>query len=100
MSINIELNELLNSNFNKYKEERKKKLLQEQQDILNNYNKEVLPYNNLDNFYTNYFNKINEIISDVLSNKKWIKDDRLFYLGVTLIFISLIYLLIYNIFYK
>lgn len=96
MSSNKELNELLNSNFNKYKEEKRKQLFEEKQEIIDKYNKEVIPYNNLNkitlnNFYKNYFNNINNIIIDILQYNNWIKDDRLFYLGITFIFISIIY---------
>jgi hypothetical protein len=101
MSNNKELSDLLNDNFNKYKEEKKKQILKEQQELLNHYNKEIIPYNDLNkitlnNFYTNYFNNINDIIIDLLHYKKWFHDGRLFYLGITFIFISLIYFLIYK----
>jgi len=100
MSNNKELNESLNLNFNNYKEEKKKQILKEQQELLNHYNKEVIPYNDLNNlhtnnFYTNYFNNINNIIVDLFHYNKWISDGRLFYLGITFIFISLIYFLYY-----
>jgi hypothetical protein len=99
MSNNKELSELLNNNFNKYKEDKKKQILAEQQELINKYNNEIIPYNDLniitvDNFYTNYFNNINNIVIDLLHSKKWIKDGRLFYLGITFIFISFIYFLI------
>jgi hypothetical protein len=98
MSNNKDLNELLNKNFKDYKEEKKKKILKEQQKIINNYNKEIIPYNDLNNlytnnFYTNYFNNINNIIIDLFYYKKWVSDGRLFYLGITFIFISFIYFL-------
>jgi hypothetical protein len=100
MSNNKDLNELLKQNFNNYKEEKKNKILKEQQEILNHYNKEIIPYNNLNNlqinnFYTNYFNNINNFIVDLFYYEKWVSDGRLFYLGITFIFISLIYF-IYN----
>jgi hypothetical protein len=100
MSNNKDLNELLTKNFNNYKEEKKKQILKEQKEILNHYNKEVIPYNDLNNlqttnFYTNYFNNINNIIIDLFYYKKWVSDGRLFYLGITFILISLIYF-IYN----
>jgi hypothetical protein len=96
MSNNKDLNELLNKNFKDYKEEKKNKILKEQEEILNHYNKEIIPYNNLnnlqtDNFYTNYFNNINNIIVDLFYYNKWVSDGRLFYLGITFIFISLIF---------
>jgi hypothetical protein len=99
MSSSKELNELLNKNFSKYKEDKKNKILKEQQELLNNYNKEIIPYNDLNkitlnNFYTNYFNNINNIIIDLFFYKKWDKDGRLFYLGLTFIFISLIYFIV------
>jgi hypothetical protein len=108
MSSTKELNELLNTNFTKHKEEKKNKILKEQQELINHYNKEIVPYNDLnnitlDNFYTNYFNNINGIIIDLLYYKTWSKegkDDRLFYLGITFIFISLIYFLIHFLIYK
>jgi hypothetical protein len=86
----------LNNNFSKYKEEKKQQILKEQQELLDNYNKEVIPNNDLNkitfnNFYTNYFNNINDIIIDLFFYKKWVKEGRLFYLGLTFIFISLIY---------
>ena len=98
MSNNKDLNELLNKNFKDYKEEKKKKILKEQQKIINDYNKEIISYNDLNNlytnnFYTNYFNNINNIILDLFYYKKWVSDGRLFYLGITFIFISLIYFL-------
>jgi hypothetical protein len=98
MSNNKDFNELLNKNLNDYKKEKKKKILKEQQEILNHYNKEIIPYNDLNNlfttnFYTNYFNNINNIIVDLFYYKKWVSDGRLFYLGITFIFISLIYFL-------
>lgn len=101
MSSSKELNELLNNNFSKYKEEKKQQILKEQEELLNNYNKEIVPYNDLSkitlhNFYTNYFNNINNIIIDLFFYKKWIKDSRLFYLGLTFIFISLIYFIVYQ----
>lgn len=97
MSNNKELNELLNNNFNKYKEDKKQQIIKEQEQILNNYNKEIIPYNDLNkitlnNFYTNYFNNIN----DIIIYKNWFSNGRLFYLGITFIFISLIYFLIYK----
>jgi len=100
MSNNKDLNELLNKNFKDYKEEKKNKILKEQEEILNHYNNETIPYNDLNNlqtnnFYTNYFNNINNIIVDLFYYKKWVSDGRLFYLGITFIFISLIYF-IYN----
>ena len=96
MSNNKDLNELLNKNFKDYKERKKNKILEEQQEILNHYNKEIVPYNDLNNlqttnFYTNYFNNINNIIIDLFYYKKWVSDGRLFYLGITFIFTSLIY---------
>jgi hypothetical protein len=99
MSSSKELNELINTNFSKYKEEKKQQILKEQQELINNYNKEIVPYNDLNkitfnNFYTNYFNNMNDIITDLLYYKNWIKDGRLFYLGITLIFISLIYFIV------
>jgi hypothetical protein len=99
MSSSKDLNELLNTNFNKYKEEKQQQILNEQQEIINNYNKEIIPYNDfnkitLNNFYTNYFNNINNIIIDLFFYKKWDKDGRLFYLGLTFIFISLIYFIV------
>jgi hypothetical protein len=80
----------LNNKFNKYKEEKKQQILKEQQELLNNYNKEIIPYNDLNkitlnNFYTNYFNNINDIIIDLFFYKKWVKEGRLFYLGLTFI---------------
>jgi len=104
MSSSKDLNELLNTNFSKYKEEKRQQILNEQQEIINNYNKEIIPYNDLskitlNNFYTNYFNNINDIIIDLLYYKNWVKEGRLFYLGVTFIFISLIYFLIYFLIY-
>ena len=96
MSNNKELNQFLNNNFNKNKEEKKKKLLKEQEELINNYNKETTPFNDfnkitLNNFYNNYFNSINNIVFDLLYFRKWIHDGRMFYLGITFIFISLIY---------
>jgi hypothetical protein len=96
------LNELLNNNFVKQKDEKKKKLLKEQQELIDNYNKETIEYSELNNltlnnFYRNYFDNINGIIKDILYGKKWIKGIRLFYIGITLIFFSLIYFIIYNI---
>jgi uncharacterized protein YejL (UPF0352 family) len=99
MSSSKELNELLNTNFSKYKEEKQQQILKEQQELLNNYNKEIIPYNDLskitlNNFYTNYFNNINDIITDLFYYKKWFGDGRLFYLGLTFIFIGLIYFIV------
>jgi uncharacterized protein YejL (UPF0352 family) len=89
----------LNNKFSKYKEEKKQQILKEQEELLNNYNKEIIPYNDLNkitlnNFYTNYFNNINDIIIDLFFYKKWVKEGRLFYLGITFIFISLIYFIV------
>jgi hypothetical protein len=108
MSNNKDLNELLEKNFNDYKEKKKEKNLKEHQELLNYYNNKIIPYNDLNNlnttnFYTNYFNNINNIIVDLFYYKKLDNDGRLFYLGITFVFISLIYFLynfIYNLFKK
>ena len=98
MSNNKELSELLNNNFNKYKEEKKQKIQKEQKEIIDKYNNVIIPYNNLNtigfyNFYKNYFNNTSYILIDLIYYKKFVHDGRLFYLGITFIFISLIYFL-------
>jgi hypothetical protein len=97
MSNNV--NEYINNLFNKDKIEKKNQLLKEQQELIDKYNSNSMDKNN--NFYNNYFDNINGIIYDILFKKTIIKNDRLLYIGITLIFISFFYLIyrILNIYY-
>jgi hypothetical protein len=96
---NKELTQHINDVFNTHKNKKKNDLLKEQQELIDKYNNDSMNEKDLKqinffNFYINYFDNINDIISDILSKKNFIKEDRLFYIGITFIFISILYFIL------
>jgi hypothetical protein len=92
---NKELTQHINDVFNTHKNKKKNDLLKEQQELIDKYNNDSMNEKDLKqiNFF-NYFDNINDIISDILSKKNFIKEDRLFYIGITFIFISILYFIL------
>lgn len=92
---NKELTQHINDVFNTHKNKKKNDLLKEQQELIDKYNYDSMNERDLKQInYKNYFDNINDIISDILSKKNFIKEDRLFYIGITFIFISIVYLIL------
>lgn len=92
---NKELTQHINDVFNTHKKKKKNDLLKEQQELIDKYNNDSMNEKDLKQInYKNYFDNINDIISDILSKKNFIKEDRLFYIGITFIFISIVYFIL------